>query len=178
MKFLAAMLMATLFAVLPLAQTSAQTQADPADAPVLTAEHARDAFARDGFEVDAITNWGWSVPTLRTFKVRETASERVLMVLVFPTSQDAGLLRGQLALHEESTTPDPYVVAGYGPGVWSGNVALVQSTESQLALVAQLQADQDDGQSPDPAVVEAARAPDIAVDVDFQEALTKSVTNL
>jgi hypothetical protein len=62
--------------------------------------------------------------------------------------------------------------------MWRGNVALVQSTESQLEFVDRLQADQDNGTYDDPSVVLDARAPVILVDSDFQEALTNSVVNL
>jgi hypothetical protein len=180
MRLFIVSLFATLFGALLLASgsASAQTQLDPTNLPLVTAEQARDTFAQQGFETEAIVAWGGVAPTLRTFKVRDSASRRVLMVLVFPSSQDAGLLRGQMARREESTTLHPYVIAGYGQSVWSGNVALVQSTESQLELVDGLQADQNNGIYDDPIMVRDAQAPGIAVDTDFQEALTNGVANL
>jgi hypothetical protein len=180
MRLFMVSLFATFFGALPLASgsASAQSQVDPANLPLVTAEQARDAFAQQGFQTSAIVAWGWAAPTLRTFEVRDSASPRVVMVLVFASSQDAGLFRGQMARHAESTTANPYLIAGYGPSMWRGNVALVQSTESQLQLVDRLQADQDNGTYDDPGVVLDARAPAMAVDPDFQEALTNSIVNL
>jgi hypothetical protein len=88
------------------------------------------------------------------------------------------VFRGAMALHAESATSNPYVLAGYGPSVWNGNVAIMQSTESQLERVAQLQADQDNGMTDDPSMLLDARAPDIRVDADFQLALLDSIATV
>jgi hypothetical protein len=101
-------------------------QADTGNSAVLTAEQARAAFTTSGFSADPIINWGWTAPSVRTFVVHDAASDRVLTVLVFQTSADAGLVRGSMALHQRLTSGDPYVLAGYGPSVWSGNVAMVE----------------------------------------------------
>jgi hypothetical protein len=57
-------------------------------------------------------------------------------------------------------------------------IALVESSESNLARAAQLQADRDNGIYHDPSAAPDPRAPDIGVDLDFQQALRTSVVNL
>jgi hypothetical protein len=115
---------------------------------------------------------------MRTFVVHDASSQRILMVLVFPSVQDAGLFRAMVATHQESTGSDPPIVPGYGPSVWSGNIALIESSESNLAQVVQLQADQDNGVYHDPSATPDPRTPDITVDLDFQQALRTGVVNL
>lgn len=153
---------------------SAQTQTNPS----MSAEQAQAAFAQGGFQVDRIVDWGWLVPSVRSFVVHDLATRRVLMVLVFPSVDDANQFRGGIAMQQQSSRPDPHILAGYGPSIWSGNLGLLQSTESQLERVAQLQADQDNDIYDDPNNVLSERSPNIVVDLDFQQALRNSVANL
>ena len=155
---------------------AAQTQTS--SDPVTTPEQAQAAFTSTGYQVDPIQTWGWTTPSVRSFEVHDPATQRVLMVLVFPTAGDAALLRGEMALHQESATSNPYLVSGYGPSMWSGNIAMMESNESHLERVAQLQADQNNGVYDSPEAVLDARAPNITVDVDFQRALQISGMNL
>jgi hypothetical protein len=174
------LLIAVLLAAICLspAAASAQTQNDPSAVLPLTAEQARAAFMDKGFAADSVVDWGWTIPSLRSFVVHDVPTQRVLMVMVFPSSQEAGVFKGRLVLQQASAASNPYVLAGYGRGVWNGNVVIMQSTESQLERVAQLQADQDNGINGDPNLVLDARAPEIAVDLDFQLALLDSVVNV
>jgi hypothetical protein len=57
-------------------------------------------------------------------------------------------------------------------------VALVESTESTLAQVAQLQSNQHNGVYRDPRASPDSLEPDTAVDLDFQQALDNSDINI
>jgi hypothetical protein len=130
---------------------------------------------------DPIIDWAWRTPSaqtfLRTFEVHDGIDQRVVMVLVFPSREAAGFLRGVLQ-QEENERPDPRLVAGYGPSVWRGNVALVESTEPIRARVGQLQSDQHNGMYEDPSASPDSLEPGIAVDLDFQQALNGSDVNI
>jgi hypothetical protein len=160
----------------------AQTQADPSSGPFITAEQAHDAFTAAGYAADPIIDWAWRTPSqhtlLRTFEVRDSANQRLVMVLVFPSFEAVGFVRNTVAVHRQAEEPDQPLVAGYGPSVWRGNVAMVESTQSTLARVAELEADQDTSFFEDPSADADARAPDIQVDLDFQQALNNSDVNL
>jgi hypothetical protein len=65
------------------------------------------------------------------------AKQRLVMVLVFPSFEAASFVRNTIAMHGPAEDPDQHLVAGYGPSVWTGNVAMVESTQSTLARVAQ-----------------------------------------
>jgi hypothetical protein len=157
---------------------SAQTQTDPAFGQPITIQDASASFTKAGYQVEPALNWGWLQPTVSTFAVHDPASDRQLMVFVFPNAQAAGVFRGRIAAHFQSEAPDPHVLGGYGPSAWVSNVGMVESTGSQLGRVAELQAEQDDGVYVDPGVVLDALTPDTPVDVDFQEALRTSIVNL
>jgi hypothetical protein len=161
---------------------AAQTQTDSASGPFITAEQARDAFMNAGYKADPIIDRAGRTPSLqtllRTFDVHDPANRRMVMVLVFPSVEAAGLFRTTLAMDGETNRPDPLLVTGYGPSLWRGNVAMVESTESNLARVAQLQAGQDTGIYADPSGGPDPRAPDIQVDLDFQQALNSSDVNM
>jgi hypothetical protein len=152
---------------------SAQSQTYP-----VTVDRAYAQFASAGYQVEPITRWGWTSPSMSTFVVHDPTTERVLMVMVFPTEDIASVFRGRISAHFESEASDPHIISGYGRSAWFSNVGLVQSTESQLAQIAQLQANEENGIYDNPEAASALRAPDIAVDLDFQQALRNSVVNL
>jgi hypothetical protein len=154
----------------PLAMAAyAQTDA----APSLTVEQTRDAFVAAGYQVDTATTWDWTSPPVTSFTVHDQNGGRVVMVLVYPGAAAAELARSEAALQ------DQHLVVGYGPGAWNGNVALVQSTETQLQRAYQAQADRDNGVYVDPqTVVQDPQVPSIAVDPDFLQALSNGAANL
>ncbi len=155
-----------------------EAQAQSTASQPITVEQAYTAFSAAGYQVDPIVNWGWLSPSMSTFVVHDPLSERVLMVLVFPDAATAGVFRAQMAAHFQSEATDPYVIAGYGPSMWNGNVGLVESTESQLARVGELQAEQNRGMYVDVRLTSDLSAPDIRVDVDFQQALHNGAANI
>ena len=87
---------------------SAQSETDLS----ITAEQAQAAFAVHGFQVDPITDWGWPVPSIRSFVVHDLLTQRVLMVLVFPSTDKANEFRGGIAMEQRSSRSDLYVVGG------------------------------------------------------------------
>jgi hypothetical protein len=91
---------------------------------------------------------------------------------------NANAFRGGIAMQQQSFRPDLYVIYGYGPSMWVGNVGMMQSTQPQLERVAQLQADQDNGNNDDPNLVFSECASNIPVDLDFQQALCNSAVTL
>jgi hypothetical protein len=165
------------FCVSPVA-TRAQTQTDSSAGPLITAEQIRAAFTSAGYATDAIIDWAWETPLqramLRTFEVHDRATQRVVMVLVFPSVEAASVIRTELATDQGSDRLDPVLVAGYGPGVWRGNVAIVEANEPDLSQVAQPRAEQDDDASTSPDLQKSQRP----VDPDFQQALNNSDINL
>jgi hypothetical protein len=151
-----------------------------------TVEQARGAFARAGYQVDAAHTWDWMAPSFSSFQVRDTANDRVLMVLVYPSADAAQAARLEAAAHEqmlnvESPERDaaPRLVTGYGPSTWIGNVALVETTGYQLDRIYKAQVDRDAGLYVDPQLMQSPIGADVAVDPDFQQALQRgAVVNL
>jgi hypothetical protein len=180
-RWFAAVLVVSTLCVAPVS-TAAQTQTDSTLGPFITAEQARDAFTTAGYMADPIVDWEWRTPAVhtlvRTFEVHDGTTERVLMVLVFPSVEATGYVRGTLAVHGGPERSDPLLVASYGPSAWKGNVALVESTEPILARAAQLQSAQKNGMFEDPSASPDFPQPDIPVDLDFQQALNNSEVNL
>jgi len=70
------------------------------------------------------------------------------------------------------------VMVGYGQSLWDGNVALVQTTESQLERLDRAQADLANGVYRDPIVARDPGVPDFVVDLDFLQALQNGAVNL
>jgi hypothetical protein len=149
-------------------------------------EQARAAFAGAGDQVDAAHTWDWMAPSFSSFQVRDTASDRVLMVLVYPGADAAQAARLEAAAHEQALNAGipvsdaaPHLVTGYGPSTWMGNVALVETTGSQLDRLYKAQLDRDTGLSVDPQLTQDPIDAGVAVDIDFQEALQRgAVVNL
>jgi hypothetical protein len=162
---------------------SAAAQSDP---QVITVDQVRSAFSSAGYAVDQPTTWDWTRPPLTSFEVHGQNDGRVLMVLVYPsmTAADDALLLAQS--HEQalnagqplSSASGPHIVSGFGTSTWARNVALVQSTETQLDRMYQVQVDRDNGIATDQVMFDDPSAPMIAVDLDFLQALQSSVANL
>jgi hypothetical protein len=149
-------------------------------------EQVRSSFASAGFQVDLAHNWDWTSPPTSTFQVHDRARGRVVMALVYPTSMAAQNVRVQAYAHEQQQNLrsgalsgyGPHVVMGYGQSFWRANVALVQSTQSELDRVFQLQSDCDTGVAVDANVMNEAGPVGNPVDLDFQQALDNGVVEL
>ena len=145
----------------------AQTTAPVAEAE-MSAAQARDVFVDAGFQVDQPLTWDWLKPPVSSFRVYDPATGRVVTVLVYPSADAAADARLQADASGAS------LVAGFGSGVWHGNVVLVQSTQAELDRDARLQAARDDGQYTEPIPAQTS----YAVDLDFLQALTRGAVNL
>ena len=105
------------------------------------------------------------------------------MVLVYASNTAAEGARLQAETHEQAlrfgqpgiVATGPHMVLGYGPSLWRGNVALVQSTDAQLMRVSEARGT---GMPGDKVFVDDPSLPNIAVDLDFQEALQSGAVNL
>ena len=159
----------------------ALAQDAPEARPVATVEQLRSAFNATGYQADPALNWDWTSPPVSSFVVHDARRDRVLMVLVYPSVSAAEAARLQAAARDADsgqTGAGPHLVNGFGPSVWTGNVALVQTTQSSLDRDYQLQVDRDTGVRVDPDLVREPSLPTVAVDLDFQQALETSVANL
>jgi hypothetical protein len=150
----------------------AQSQDTPSSSPSFTIDQARSAFSGPDYQLDRAYIWEWTVPPVASFQVRDLTNERVLMVMVYPDTNAAQLAR----LQAERT--NEHLVVGYGPSTWQGNVALVQTTASQLQAVFQAQADRDNGVYVERGIAQDPATPNKAVDADFIEALNGGAANL
>jgi hypothetical protein len=151
----------------------------PVAGPVLAVDQVRGAFSNAGYQVDQTLTWDWTSPPVSTVQVHDVSRGRVLMVLVYPTTAAAQLERSQaLAREPRLDGGNPHLIAGYGQSLWRGNVAMVQTTQSQLQRIFQLQLDRDDGMYVNPDLVQDPGLPEIAVDGDFQLALERGAANL
>jgi len=145
----------------------------------LTVEHVGYAFASTGFQVDQPVCWEWTSPPVSRIVVRDLTRGRVLMALVYPSTAAALSARTQARAAEPThTAGGPSLVQGYGESVWVGNVALVQTTLSDLEILNQMLVDRENCLDVDPERLEALRHPHVTVDADFLQALTTSFVNL
>jgi hypothetical protein len=105
------------------------------------------------------------------------------MVLVYSSATAAEAARLEAEAHEQALNSGipllsdlgPHLVVGYGPSLWDGNVALVQTTESELAQAYQSQVDRE---HIDVDMADAGNRTAPPVDADFQEVLQSSLVNL
>jgi hypothetical protein len=160
--------------------TSAQVAELPQiSSTVQTVEQVRQAFSYAGFTVDAAHTWDWTSPSFTSFQVHDSASDRVLMVLVYPSGVAAEAARLQAASHEQSSHASPHLVIGYGLSSWNGNVALVETTGSELNRLYQAELDRDNDLYITPDIAQpVVSQSDVAVDIDFQQALENGAVNL
>jgi len=160
------------------ASSSAQPQ-EP-----LRVDQVRDAFGIAGYDVDPVDAWTWTTPPVTTFQVRDPGQDRVLLVLVYASMTAAQAARGEAEAHEQAwngraslnAEAGPHLVAGWGPSTWSGNVALVQTAQSELVRAYQVQVDQDGGGKP--GLTAEGNESVRLVDADFQEVLRNSTARL
>jgi hypothetical protein len=166
----------------PVAAGAQETQ--PLPATGMSVDQARQAFAGAGYQVDEAISWTWTSPPVKTFQVHDP-NGRILMVLVYGSATAADAERLQAQAHEEAqqagqtlSAAGPHLVTGYGTSVWRGNVALVQTTQSELNRAFQNQQDRDNGLYVERSPADEAGAPLFAVDLDFQQALDNGAVNL
>ena len=90
-----------------------------------------------------------------------------------------GSFKGPLIPHPGSASSEsPHLVPGFGASVWTANVALVQSTQSTLDHLYQINSDRNTGMIGDPALLREPGLASSAVDLDFLQALNNSAVNL
>jgi hypothetical protein len=149
--------------------------AQSASAPPFTADEVRSDYLNQGFVVDAPRAW-WTADQVTTLRITDRGSDRVLMVLVYPDSSmaDAARSRVQALEHDNSGR----LVRGFGTSAWNANVALVESTGSDLAQLYTSDQDRDSLVLADSRESPLAWGSTRVVDVDFLSALDRSTTNL
>ena len=154
------------------------------EAAVLSVDQARGIFASAGYQVERTYTWDWTSPPVSTFQVRDQ-NDRILMVLVYPSAEAATVGRQEAETNDQALQSrpaisglGPHLVVGYGQSYWNGNVALVQSSQTQLERMFQAQADRDNGVYGASELAEDPSAPTFAVDLDFEQALQNGVVNL
>lgn len=134
---------------------SAQAQVAPADA-LITVDQVESAFTSAGYHLDQAVNWDWTSPPVTTFQVRDGlgSNDRVLMVFVYSGTSAARSARLLAQAHDEtaqnrglvySDEHGPHLVPGYGESVWRRNVAMVESSQSELNRLFTSARDTDDG---------------------------------
>jgi hypothetical protein len=155
------------------AQTLAQTR---------SAEAVRSDFMQAGFQADTPTTWWTNGVT--TFTVRDTRSDRIVMVMVYPSIGSAQTERQRAASHDASgsvANTHPRLVPAYGPSEWRGNVALVQSSMFELGRLS------DSSYADDSAVIIRTDADVLAmrpvtaapiVDADLVAIISEEIVNL
>ena len=107
-------------AILPLTSASAQPLG------VMTPDQVRNDYLTQGFVTSEPITWWKDGST--SFTVEDPSEQtnpagRVLMVIVYP---DASIAQSAQAHN------DAHLVPGYGPSIVQGNVALMQSTRTEL----------------------------------------------
>lgn len=160
---------------------SAQVQPAPFTTTASSVEQVRDSFSSAGFQVDATLTWDWTAPPVSSIQIHDPAGGRVLLALVYPDAAAADLGRRQALANEPQTPPaglGPHLVAGYGQSIWRGNVALVQTTQSELRRAFQIQNERDNAMSVTAVLAPEPEPANYAVDLDFLRALDNSAVNL
>jgi hypothetical protein len=161
---------------------AAAAQEGPPTDRVVAAEQVRETYSANGFRVEPSVNWDWLSPPVSTFRVHDPARDRVLMVLVYASAAEARAGFAQARANEQDQESaigaGPHLVTGYGASVWRGHVALVQTTQAELAGVSQGQHDRNIGMHSSLREAAAAGPTSYAVDFDFQQALDSITINL
>jgi hypothetical protein len=110
----------------------------------------------------------------------------VIIVLVYRsmTAAQAALLDADThdqALNAGVPTTDggaPHLITTYGRSVWNGNVAMVQTTQTDIERAYQAQIDCNRGLGVMPTASANAALPEFSVDVDFLQAVQRGTVNL
>jgi hypothetical protein len=165
-------LFAAATAVVALAPTTS-AGAQSVAGPELSAEQVRAQYLEHGFAAGAPITWwtnGSTSFTVQDPTEQNTPSARVLMVIVYP---DTATAEAERSSHGE------HLVPGYGPSVWQGNVALMQTTRDELARRYAAEVNRDD-----PSFVGTGAEPEVTADpsylvgLDFLAVLQGATVNL
>jgi hypothetical protein len=141
----------------------------------MSVDEARDALVSGGFQVDRPHVWTWMNPPFTSLQIRDPASQRVVLLMIYPDAAAARTARMQ-ALAHDAVQAEPHLVEGYGPSVWTGNVAMVESTQSELDRLFQTRLDDANGVQVDTNLAWEHSVNNDAVDMDFQQALVNTGT--
>src|SRR5579864_1284778 len=146
---------------------AAGAQVSPPSPPAsMSVDDVRESFISSGFQVDRPHAWTWMNPPFTSLQVRDPASQRVLMLMIYPDSAAAKTARSQALAHEPGQA-EPHLIEGYGPSVWSDNVALVETTQSELDQLSQARSDEANGVEVDTNLAWEHSVTNDAVDLDF-----------
>ena len=153
-------------------------QAAPSTNATFSVDQTRAAFSNAGYRVGESHTWDWMEPPFTSFRVSDPATDRMLTVMVYANVDAADTARLQAAHGhtQDDSSHGPALVTGFGPSFWSGNVALVQSTESTFQRLYQLQVARD--MSVNGEAAPALERPVVTVDVDFARALVTGAVDL
>lgn len=156
-------------ALAPMTSAGAQSAAEPQLSP----EQVRAQYLEHGFQASAPITWwtnGSTSFTIQDPTEQDSPSARVLMVIVYPDVASAEAERSSHGVH---------LVPGYGPSVWQGNVALMQTTRDELARRYTTEVSRDDpsfvGTGVEPEVM---ADPSYLVGLDFLAVLRGATVNL
>ncbi len=132
---------------------------------------------------DAHNRWtdAWTLPPVTSMQVRDQSSDRVLLVLVYADAAAAQLEHDRAAVRDDyPVNGSPHLVPGYGPGLWNDNVALVESTQTQLDRLYGHAVNREMRTSVGAASMPLPNAdfPNTTVDAEFLQALIGSAVNL
>jgi hypothetical protein len=154
------------------AQTAAQVSVTSV---TMSVDEVRTSFVSGGFQVDLPHAWTWMNPPFTSLQIHDPASQRVLMLMVYPDSAAARTARTQALTHEPAAV-EPHLIEGYGPSLWNGNVAMVQSRHPELDHLLQTRMDDASGVEVDTNLAWEHSVTADAVDMDFQQALDNAAT--
>jgi hypothetical protein len=97
-----------------------------------TPDQVRTQYIAHGYEADAPLVW-WTPNHLTTFRVSDPASDRVVMVLVYPDYATADAERSRAKARDGTTAGmGPHLISGYGYSAWRGNIAIIESTNRPM----------------------------------------------
>lgn len=156
----------------PAAQIAAQASVPSV---TMSVDGVRDSLVSGGFQVDQPHVWTWMNPPFTSLQIHDPASQRVLMLMIYPDATAARTARTQALAHDPAQA-EPHLVEGYGPSAWNGNVAMVESTQSELDHLFQTRLDEANGVQVDTNLAWEHSVTNDAVDMDFQQALVRTST--
>ncbi len=168
-----------LFASATLSMSAAAAPAlAPEPTPALTwsVDEVRGSFNRAGLVVDEPYGWGWLSPGYTSVKVHDWDG-RIVLAMIYRDASEAAVARAQAERQELERDPStsvagtPHLVESHGRSAWRGNLALVQSSESQQNRLFGLSSDRANGVELSAADVQADALLARSVDADLLQAL-------
>ena len=89
------------------AGVAAQSEDASSAGPTVSAEDLRGSFASAGYQVAPAQTWDWTAPPVTSFQIRDQATARVLMVLVYANSAAAQTARLQAQAQDPTVCVPP-----------------------------------------------------------------------